>query len=206
MNRLKILGWIVLVTQGYTALVIMVMHVLQPDPDPFVHAISEYVNGSYGSLMTSIFFSQGLGSIAMAAIIMRTGLKQRRARIASVLFIVAAIGGTIAGIFPSDPVITASPTSSGIIHAIAGLIRFLSLALTLPIISAIFKDTTHWKSAAKTLNILAYLFVIIFIVSIIILANLNLFGLGQRLFITILLVWMSIAAYPMIQMNGDPKN
>jgi hypothetical protein len=35
-------------------------------------------------------------------------------------------------------------------------------------------------------------------VSIFVLANLDLFGLGQRAFIVTLLIWMSAAVYPMI--------
>ncbi len=69
------LGWSVLAAAGFTAVVIVVLHVLRPDLDPYNRAISEYVNGPYGALMTITFFSQSLGSLALAAIVIRVGLR-----------------------------------------------------------------------------------------------------------------------------------
>ncbi len=181
---------------------IVVLHVLRPDLDPYNRAISEYVNGPYGDLMTITFFSQSLGSLALAAIVIRVGLKQRRARIGSVLFIVAAMGGAVAGMFPTDPASPYPQTSTGAIHAVAGLIRFLSLSLALPLLSSALRTNPYWRRVGKALTFLATLFVITFLASIFVLANLNLFGLGQRVFIAMLLVWMSMAAYPMIRASG----
>ncbi len=195
------LGWSVLAAAGFTAVVIVVLHPLRPDLDPYNRAISEYVNGPYGALMTITFFSQTLGSLALAAIVIRVGLRQRRARIGSVLFIVAAIGGAAAGVFPTDPASPYPQTTTGEIHAVAGLIRFLSLSLALPLLSSALGTSPHWRRVGKALTFLATLFVITFLGSIFVLANLNLFGLGQRVFIAMLLVWMSIAAYPMIRIQ-----
>ncbi len=195
------LGWSVLAAAGFTAVVIVVLHPLRPDLDPYNRAISEYVNGPHGALMTITFFSQSLGSFALAAIVIRVGLMQRRARIGSVLFIVAAMGGAVAGMFPTDPASSYPQTSTGAIHAVAGLIRFLSLSLALPLLSSALGTNPHWRRVGKALTFLATLFVITFLASIFVLANLNLFGLGQRVFIAMLLVWMSIAAYPMIRIQ-----
>ncbi len=55
------LGWSVLAAAGFTAVVIVVLHLLRPDLDPYNRAISEYVNGPHGALMAITFFSQSLG-------------------------------------------------------------------------------------------------------------------------------------------------
>lgn len=195
------LGWTVLAAEGFTAVAIVVLHGLRPDLDPYKRAISEYVNGPYGIFMTTTFFSQSLASLALAASVIRVRLKQRRARIGSVLFIVAAMGGAVAGVFPTDPASPYSQTSAGTIHAVAGLIRFLSLTLALPLLSSALGTNPHWRRLGKALTFLATLFVISVLGSIFVLTHLNLFGLGQRVFIAILLVWMSLAAYPMIRIQ-----
>ena len=198
-NWNKSLGWLVLATSGFTAVAIGLLHVLRPDLDPFDKAISEYVIGPYGFIMTVTFFSQSVGSLALAAIMMGEGPGQRRFRIGSGLFIIAAIGGVIAGVFPADPASPYSRTTTGTIHMAAGLVRFLALSFALPLLSAALATHPRFKKVAKVLTLCGILFVITFLVSIVVLANINLFGLGQRAFIAMLLIWMSTAVYPIIR-------
>ena len=194
----KRLGWLVLATSGFTAVAIALLHVLRSDLDPFDRAISEYVNGPYGPLMTVTFFSQSLGSLALAAIVLRERLGQRRIRIGGALFIIAAIGGVVAGVFPADPASPYPRTPTGAIHMAAGLVRFLALSFALPLLSSALAKHSQFEKVAKVLRFLGVSFVITFLVSIFVLANIDLFGLGQRAFIAILLVWMSTAVYPII--------
>ena len=198
-NWNKRLGWLVLATCGFTAVAIGLLHVLRPDLDPFERAISEYVNGPYGSLMTVTFFSQSLGSLALAAIMVREGLGQCRIRIGGALFIVAAIGGVVAGVFPADPTSTYARTTTGAIHMAAGLVRFLALSFALPLLSAALAKHPRFEKVAKALTLFGVLFAITFLVSIVVLANIDLFGLGQRAFIAMLLIWMSTAVYPTVR-------
>lgn len=195
----RTIGWTILATAGFTAVMVTVLHVLQPELDPFSHAISEYVHGPYGFLMTITFFSQSLGSLALAVIGSRVGLKQRRARVGCAFLVVAALGASVAGIFPTDPTSSNPQTTPGLIHAIAGVTRFLSLSLALPLVSSALRKHPEWQESGNALTGLAALFVITFLVSIFVLTNINLFGLGQRMFIAVLLGWMSVAAYPMIR-------
>ena len=198
-NWKQSLGWLVLLTSGFTAVAIALLHVLRPDLNPFDRAISEYVNGPYGFLMTVTFFSQSLGSLALAGIMMREGSGQRRIRIGGALFIVAAIGGMVAGVFPADPASPYSRTTTGAIHMTAGLVRFLALSFALPLLSAALATHPRFKKVARVLILFGVLFVITFLVSIVILANIDLFGLGQRAFIAMLLIWMSTAVYPIVR-------
>lgn len=198
-NWSRPLGWLVIGASVFSAAAIASLHWLQTDLAPSERAISEYVHGPYGFLMTATFFSQSLGSLALAAGVMREGLKQRRALVGSILFILSAAGAAVAGIYPADSASPLPQTRAGTIHAAAGLIRFLSLAVALPLLSSALGMHPQYRKAAKVLTPLAMLFVITFLVSIFVFANTGLFGLGQRGFIAILLIWMSIAVYPMIQ-------
>ncbi len=198
----RILGWSVVIAGACATLAITMLHLLKPDLDPLSHAISEYVYGPYGALMTITFFVQCIGSLALAALVIRVETEGRRPFVGGILFVISAVGAAVAGVFPADPVSPYPQTSNGIIHAVAGMIRFLALAFALPLLSSALSSVPDWRSVRKTLTILAILFVVTFLVSIFVLANLNWFGLGQRIFISLLLIWMFIAAYPVIRRHS----
>ena len=197
----KNLGWIIITSVGYTAIIIMILHVLQPDKDPAVHAISEYVDGHYGVLMTSVFFAQSIGSITLAMVVIRIRPRGKKILIGGILFLMAAFGDAIAGLFPADPVSTEPMTSAGIVHMVGGLMRFVSLAIGLPLLSSVLKKNEHWQKQGSLLNLLGILFVPVLLGTLFVLAPLGLFGIGQRIFIGTALAWMFIVGLPMIQMK-----
>jgi hypothetical protein len=197
----KVLSWIIIASVSYTALVIMVLHFLQPDKNPAVNAISEYVDGSSGGLMTSVFFIQSIGSIALAMLVIRIGSQERKVLVGGVLFILAAFGDAVAGLFPADPITDQTMTSTGIVHMVGGLTRFISLALALPILSFDLIKKEPWKDYSRALKGLGTSFVIIFLGTVFVLAPSGLFGLGQRIFIGVALSWMFVIGFSIIQVN-----
>jgi hypothetical protein len=50
---------------AYFTFIIIALHFLRPDLDPFSRPTSEYAVGPYGFLMTSAFFSMSLASFAL---------------------------------------------------------------------------------------------------------------------------------------------
>ena len=81
----------------------------------------------------------------------------------------------------------------------AGLVRFLALSFALPLLSVALATHSRFEKVAKGLTLFGFLFVITFLMSIVVLANIDLFGLGQRAFIAMLLIWMSTAVYPIVR-------
>ena len=196
MNLDKKLGWIIISSVGYTVLIVSTLHFLQPDKNPAVNAISEFGNGRYGNLMTTVFFVQSIGSIALAILVTRIKPRTKKYRIGAILFILAALGDVVAGLFPADPITIETMTSSGMIHAMGGMIRFIALAVALPLLSSAMRAHEQWQPYGRTLKVLGALFVIVFLVTILVLAPSNLFGLGQRVFIVTVLIWMFLVALP----------
>jgi hypothetical membrane protein len=192
------LGWLVVGTCAFTVGAVGLLHFLQPDLSPFERAISEYVHGRFGFLMTATFYSQSVGSVALGAIAIRHSNARRRTLVGGVLFMVSAVGAAVAGVFPADLAVPYPETPGGTVHAIAGLSRFLSLTVALPLLSSALVMKHQSQRATKSLVLLSRLFGLVFVVSIVVLANNNLFGVGQRTFIAILLIWMLIAVYPLI--------
>lgn len=197
------LGWLVIGTCAFTAGAVGMLHVLQPDLNPLERAISEYVHGRFGFLMTATFFSQSLGSIALGVIAIRRSNGHRRTLLGGALFLVSAIGAAVAGVFPADSGAAVPETPAGTVHAIAGLSRFLSLTVALPLLSSAHFTRTRPTWVISSLAALSWLFGLVFVVSIVLLANLSIFGVGQRTFIAILLIWMVLAAYPRIRQPAE---
>lgn len=199
MGLKQILGWLIVTTAIYSAFMILILHLLQPEFNPLMNAISEFVFGKYGYLMTTVFYAQGLGSICVGIIAWKIDFRKKRAKVSSVFFVVSALGAFIAGLYDADPISQTELTKAGMIHAAGGLMRFLSLCLAVPLLSSVVKGHHHWKNRNKPLRLLSALYIIGFIGSIMILAPSNLFGLGQRFFISILLLWMVFFSLPLIK-------
>lgn len=173
-------------------LTILSMHLIQQDKNPTFNAISEYVTGRYGGLMTSTFFAQTIASISVGILAFRLRPKSNKARIAGILFILAGLGDVLAGLFQTDPTSQTNFTTTGAIHMAGGITRFVSLAVALPLLSAVMRKNDHLQGRTTALNVLGNLFVLAFLITLFILAPAGLFGLGQRLFIAIALTWMMI--------------
>ncbi len=197
----KTIRLIILVSVCYSALSIVLLHFLQPDKDPMVNAISEYVDGNFGNLMTSVFFVQSLGSFALAMLVLYIRPRARKITIGGTLFIMAAVGDVVAGLFQADPINVETMSSTGVIHTVGGLVRFLALAVGLPLLSSVLKKIEPWKEWGSQLKTLAIIFVIAFVITLFVLAPMGLFGLGQRVFIATVLAWMFMIGLP----KEEPK-
>jgi hypothetical protein len=93
--------------------------------------------------MTTTFFVGAVVYLAMAMLLFRTNVQNSRlVAVSAILFVIAAIGITIAGIFPMDAEFP--PTSfSGKMHGVGGIIGFPALGLA-PLLATIgLKSLSH---------------------------------------------------------------
>ena len=197
----KMLGWIIILSVGYTTTSVLILHFLQPDKHPAVNAISEFVDGQGGFLMSINFFVQSLGSMALALLALSLKPRVRKAVLVSILFMLAALGDVLAGLFQADPITREQMTEAGTIHAAGGMIRFLSMATALPLFTSLLKKQQLWQHHGRSLKTLSIAFITLFLVSIFILAPLGYFGIGQRAFITIALLWMWFVGRPLTRIQ-----
>lgn len=201
MQRNKILGWVIVSSVGYTATSVLLLHFLQPDKNAAVNAISEFVDGQGGFLMSINFFVQSMGSMALA--ILALGLKPRIRKLVlvGILFMLAALGDVLAGLFQADPITTEQMTEAGMIHTAGGMIRFLSMAIALPLFTSTLKEQQLWQQQGRLLKSLSIAFITLFLVSIFFLAPLGYFGIGQRAFIATALLWMWVVGRPLTRIQ-----
>jgi len=166
---------------AYFVIVLIVLHILEPEFDPRFRFMSEYALGDYGWLMTTTFFALGLVPFLTAIGLQNVYESSRSIRIGLGLLVVAAMFIWLAGIFRDS-----------IPHLLAGVVAFPSMVMAVLLLSWTFRratgwQTIYWLAVFVGLAMLAMLFLMV--------ADLGMPGLQQRVFIFLFLLWLSIVAY-----------
>jgi len=172
---------------AYFVVVLIVLHILEPEFDPRFRFMSEYALGDYGWLMTTTFFALGLVPLLAAIGLQNVYESSRSIRIGLGLLVVAAIFIWLAGIFRDS-----------IPHLLAGVVAFPSMVMAVLLLSWTFRraagwQTIYWLAVFIGLAMLAMLFLMV--------ADLGMPGLQQRVFIFLFLVWLSIVAYKSVRLS-----
>jgi hypothetical protein len=135
-SRDRVAGSLTLAGMAGFALTVGALHVLQPGLSPRDEAVSYYVHGPFGWLLTLGLLSLGAGSLALVA-----GLAPmaygRRARIGRFVLAVWALGVLLGAVFPADPRghWDRPPTPGGMIHGQAALLAFVALPVAAVLLS-----------------------------------------------------------------------
>ena len=166
---------------AYFVIVLIVLHILEPEFDPRFRFMSEYALGDYGWLMTTTFFALGLVPFLTAIGLQNVYESSRSIRIGLGLLVVAAIFIWLAGIFRDS-----------IPHLLAGVVAFPSMVMAVLLLSWTFRraagwQTIYWLAVFVGLAMLAMLFLMV--------ADLGMPGLQQRVFIFLFLLWLSIVVH-----------
>jgi hypothetical protein len=170
---------------AYFVIVLIVLHILEPEFDPRFRFMSEYALGDYGWLMTTAFFALGLVPLLAVIGLQNVYESSRSIRIGLGLLVVAAIFIWLAGIFRDS-----------IPHLLAGVVAFPSMVMAVLLLSWTFRraagwQTIYWLAVFVGLAMLAMLFLMV--------ADLGMPGLQQRVFIFLFLLWLSIVAYKSVR-------
>lgn len=195
-------------TIGGTAFIIFVMFVafsfIQPELNPLYRFGSEYAAGRMGWLMKLAFFIWG-ASIFAFGLAMAKGLDpEARSRIGITLFMIAAIGIFLSGVFNSDlQVLNENPpprwveppaSDSEKMHIIGGLVAFLGMMPGAGLVSRRLRRAGRLHGAYRWLRYLSYVFPVTFVAFVAVFAPRGLAGLGQRIFLAPLFGWLLLAA------------
>lgn len=191
-----------------TAFFFVVMYIgflfIQPELNPLYRYGSEYAVGRAGWLMKLNFFVWGAGLFAFA-VAMAKGLDpDAKSRVAIVLFMLAGVGIFLSGIFDSDlqvqnpdpPPLWIEPPPSGeqIRHAVAGLVAFFCLMPGAGLVSRRLRVAGRLSGSYRWLRPLSWLMPVAFIAMVVGFHPLGLAGLGQRIFLAVVLTWVILAA------------
>src|ERR1700704_4618805 len=122
---------------AYSALALLVLHLLRPDYAPATNFISNYAVGRYGWIKTTWFLAMSCGLLTLAMGLYRNDLRSVVARLGLLLLVVASIGLVVSAIYPTD-VPGAPSTRSGDIHDMSFLVNVGSMVLATVLLSASF--------------------------------------------------------------------
>jgi hypothetical protein len=185
-------GALILVAVGYWWLVFLSMHVIQPELSPVGAPGSAYVLGRYGGLMATTYFA-----LAAAVVSARFGLKKNLAattwtRVAGVMFLVAAVGAVMAGIFPMD--FPPPPrTTSGRLHGIGGVLTFVPWVIGTLLYSLSARRDQRWFRCSGPLLALAVISVIAAVL-LPLSIRIGVAGAVQRALLILLFTWLMVIA------------
>jgi hypothetical protein len=179
---------VVFLCAAYYVIVLIILHILEPEFDPRFRFMSEYALGDYGWLMTTTFFALGLAPLAAAIGLRAVNQFSRRTRIGLGLLVVAAMFIWLAGIFRDS-----------IPHLLAGVVAFPSMVMAVLLLSWTFRRAVGWQAIYGVglfiaLVMLAMLFLMV--------ADLGMPGLQQRVFIFLFLLWLSIVVHKSVRVTA----
>ena len=179
---------VVFVCAAYYVIVLVVLHILEPEFDPRFRFMSEYALGDYGWLMTTTFFALGLAPLVAAVGLRDVHQSSRSARIGIGLLVVAGIFIWLAGIFKDS-----------IPHLLASVVAFPSTTMAVLLLSWSFRKASGWPNIYRiTLSIAIGMLATFLSMA----ADVGMPGLQQRVFIFLLLLWLSIVAHRLVRITS----
>jgi hypothetical protein len=185
------------------------LHILQPELSPLNEAMSYYVHGAHGWLVTVALLSIGVGSLALTIGLMLL-LDGRLARLGLRLLAVWSIGTILGGAFAADPPGNwdKPPTMSGAIHGIAAVIALTAF----PPAAVLISRSVHkariigMDSVLNPLAVAAVASFIAFFGSLLPVflrpGPPVLFGLTERILLAVYAAWLCVAAIGLLKKGG----
>ena len=184
------------------AVAVVALHVLQPALSPSNEAVSYYVHGNHGWLLTIGLIALGIASLTLTAALRRaTGGSGARA--GRWLLGIWSVGVLLGGVFPADPAgnWSAPPTLPGMIHGNAAMVAFLALPVAALFLARSFRHDPRWKRSARLLSVLAVataLSLVVFYASLLPVfirpGPPILLGLSERILLGIYVAWLAAVA------------
>ena len=203
MTRVSSRAWGLLVIGAvlYWASVVLMMHVLEPEFSPIRAPMSAYVLGAYGAWMTTTYPALSVALLSVGLGLATTLPRTPQTRTAFVVFLVAAAGALVAGLFPMD--FPGPPqTASGRLHALGGALTFPTWVVGAFLFS-LSARRHRWRGGSGSLLALSVGSIGMLIVSILSLRVLGFAGCAQRLLVALLFVWMIVVARYLIRLPRE---
>ena len=133
-------AWVTIAASGAVLLLLAGLHALSPEFDPSLRAVSEYVEGRYGWVLSLMFATWALSSWSLA-VAQWPSVKAIGGRIGLGCLIAAGGGEAMASVFDIHHPL----------HGLAGMIGVLSLPIAAMSISVSLSRTLSWSGARSLL-------------------------------------------------------
>jgi len=199
-----------IVTGVLFVLILLSLHIIEPEFDPTWRFISEYALGSVGWLMHLAFFALAI-SLASAGVAIFSQIRTVVGYLGLGLLGISAIGILLAAIFTTDPISTSSEaaTQSGKLHVLGASLDWTPLAALLLSFSLIRNE--GWRPIRKSLFITAGITLVATVAFIAMLPHDGKFGPGVlaglfgRLLIISYLGWLLTVGLHTLKLHKRPS-
>lgn len=130
-----------------------ILHIIEPEIQPWWRLISEYQLGQYGWLMHAAFIILVVGALC-ALVALRPHIRSRAGKVGLFLLFVAAFGMTLGALFVTDPITTPRSdfSQSGLVHNIGGALMIFSSPVLIGLVSwSLVRHNPEWRYAKLAL-------------------------------------------------------
>jgi hypothetical protein len=198
MTDSRTLGCIGIVGVVIFLLVVLALHVLQPSLNARDEAVSYYVHGRFGWLLTVGLIALGIGSVCLAFGLAHT-VEGRWAAIGRWLLGIWGLGVLLGGLFSADPPghWNEPPSLAGMIHGNAAILAFVALPLGAFCLWRAFHQDERWRCEGNFflgLALAAAISLILFMASLIPVfvrpGPPILLGLSERVLLVVYAAWL----------------
>jgi hypothetical protein len=182
----------------FTVLVIA-LHMLRPQMNPLYHAVSEYVLGPFGFLMTIAFIMRGLGELLLVIGLAASTTRNSRSWAGLIFLALATVCSFLVAIFPGNP----QNTGMLIIHSVSAFIGFGSLVIAALAWALRFRKEARLRSSALISFILGLL--MLFSLVSMVVGSSNLLGLTERILEIFIVLWLCFMAWRLATFASSPS-
>ena len=178
---------------------LVLLHFVRSDLSPVQDRLSQYANGSYGSVMTASFFTCGAGMVVLGFGMGLAGAMNGLSRVVPLAVIAAGCLMVVSGLYPTDPV--GAPTTTERVHSLASGSASVTL-IAAAVASSLLSSRRRPRPAIGPAGVLACIALALGTVSPV-LHETNWTGLSQRLLWLTLMVWLLVTAWQLVPQR-DP--
>jgi hypothetical protein len=213
-GRSSSLAWTGLLGIGLFVVTIVGLHFLQLDLKPLDEAMSYYVHGSQGWLLTLGLIGLGVGSLAITRALAKT-VGGPGPRSGTWLLGVWSVGVLLGGFFRADPPghWNEEPSLVGMIHGNAALLAFAAFPVAALLLARNSRRDRRWLPTAAVLSLLAVAAAISLIAFIASLMPVFirpgppvLLGLSERVLMAIYAAWLTLVAVKLLNHGSGGRS
>lgn len=144
-----------LATASLFALLVTLLHVIEPEFHPMWRFVSEYANGPFGWVMKLAFMVLAISCVATAVAIRRQ-VTTKPGKVGVALLFITAIGLVLAGLNNQDSITSTAVTSEGNLHAVATMIGIPGFSIASLLVGlSLARNNKAWTSIRIKLLILS---------------------------------------------------
>ncbi len=217
--KIEVAGALLAIAAAIAALLLLIsLHVLNPEFDPSFRMVSEYALGHYGWVLSLMFLAWGISTWALAATLW-SQVKTRAGKVGLWLLVIAGTGEALASVFD---------ITHDIGHSIAGLLGMGGFPIAALLLSVSLGRTQAWRGVRSLLLWLANLnwISIVLLIATLVLMTLQflqvnggqlpqhaptrlpagvigLDGWADRLFVLTSCLWVLVAAWQALKLSDQ---